>query len=131
VARKAQDRLEQARENAAAAMRELPKHPLDDRTKPLEEDDFGTMLQAACARLSESSDDDQDKLFSTSARQLLGPARAVEQALADAATCQGKGDRCRRGGGKALACGKGPRRRGGQARHGPEAARYRPGQIRP
>jgi exonuclease SbcC len=86
VARKAQDRLEQARENAAAAMRELPKHPLDDRTKPLEEDDFGTMLQAACARLSESSDDDQDKLFSTSARQLLGPARAVEQALADAAT---------------------------------------------
>ena len=43
------------------------------------------MLQAACARLSESGDDDQDKLLSTSARQLLGPARAVEQALADAA----------------------------------------------
>ena len=43
------------------------------------------MLQAACARLSESGDDDQDKLLSTSARQLLGPARAVEKALADAA----------------------------------------------
>ncbi len=42
------------------------------------------MLQAACARLSESGDD-QEKLLSTSARQLLSPARAVEQALADAA----------------------------------------------
>ena len=50
-----------------------------------ERTDFGTMLQAACARLSESGDDDQDKLLSTSARQLLGPARTVEQALADAA----------------------------------------------
>jgi len=44
------------------------------------------MLQAACARLSESGDDDQDKLLSTSARQLLGLVRAVEQALEDTAT---------------------------------------------
>ena len=43
------------------------------------------MLQAACARLSESGDDDQDQLVSASARQLLGPARTVEKALADAA----------------------------------------------
>ena len=43
------------------------------------------MLQAACARLSESGDDDQDQLLSASARQLLGPARTVEKALADAA----------------------------------------------
>ena len=83
-----------------------------------------------------SGDDDQDKLLSTSARQLLGPARTVEQALADAADerrrCrQGKRDRCRQGSGQALACGKGARRGGGQARHGPEAARCRPGQIRP
>ena len=85
AARKAEARLEQARQNAAAATRELPRHPLGDRTMPLEEDDFGTMLQAACTRLSESGDDDQDKLLSTSARQLLGPARTAEKALADAA----------------------------------------------
>jgi DNA repair protein SbcC/Rad50 len=85
AARKAQDRLEQACEDAAAAMRELAQRQLDDRIRPPGEADFGVMLQAACARLSESGDDDQDKLLSMSARQLLGPARAVEQALADAA----------------------------------------------
>ena len=86
AARKAQTRLEQACEDAAAAMRELAKRRLDDRIRPPGLADFGVMLQAACARLSESGDDDQDELLSTSARQLLGPARAVEQALADAAT---------------------------------------------
>ncbi len=84
--RKAQDRLEQACQDATAAMRELAQHPLDDRIRPPGEADFGIMLQSACAQLSESGDDDQDTLLSTLAWQLLGPARAVEQALADAAT---------------------------------------------
>jgi len=85
AARKALARLEQARQNAAAAMRELPRHPLGDPTVSLDEDDFGAMLQAACARLSESGDDDQDQLLSASTRQLLSPARTAEKALAGAA----------------------------------------------
>jgi DNA repair protein SbcC/Rad50 len=85
AARKAQDRLERACDDAAAAMRELARRQPDDRIRPPGQPDFGIMLQAACTRLSESGDDDQDKLLSTAARQLLGPARAVEQALADAA----------------------------------------------
>jgi DNA repair protein SbcC/Rad50 len=85
AARKAQDRLEQACEDVAATMRELAQRHLDDRIRPPEQADFAIRLQAACVRLSESGDDDQDKLLSTSARQLLGPARAVDQALADAA----------------------------------------------
>ena len=52
VARKAQARLQQACQDAAEAMREMPRHPLGDRTKAFEEDDFGTMLQTACTRLS-------------------------------------------------------------------------------
>ena len=84
AARKAQDRLEQACEDVAAAMRELAQRHLDDRIRPSGQADFAVMLQAACVRLSESGDDDQDQLLSTSARQLLGPARSVEQALADA-----------------------------------------------
>lgn len=85
AARKAQARLERARADAATAMRELPQHQLGHPTMPLEEVDFGTMLQVACTRLSESGDDDQDTLLSTSALQLLGPARSVEKALVDAA----------------------------------------------
>lgn len=83
TAQQAQARLKQACHAAAATMRELAQRRWGDGIKSPGEGEFGAMLQAACARLSESGDDDQDKLLSTSARQLLGPVRAVDQALAD------------------------------------------------
>jgi exonuclease SbcC len=102
--REAYARLELARQNVAKVMRELSEHPLSDRIIPLDEDNFGTMLQAACTRLSESGDDDQDKLLSASIRQLLSPAHTVEKALADAAAgahdaaTEGKADAARAAG---------------------------------
>ena len=77
AAQQAQARLEQACQDAAAAMRDLAQRQWDDGTRSPGEREFGTMLQAACSRLSEADDDDQDKLPSTSARQLLGPARTA------------------------------------------------------
>jgi len=84
--RQSQTRLKQASDDAAAAMRELAQRQWGDGIRTPGEKEFGAMLQAACARLSESGDDDQDKLLSTSARQLLDLVRAVEQALEDTAT---------------------------------------------
>jgi len=86
AAQQAQARLEQACQNAAAAMRDLAKRQWGDGTRSPGEREFGALLQAACSRLSEADGDDQDRLPSTSARQLLGPARTLEQALAGAAT---------------------------------------------
>jgi exonuclease SbcC len=85
AARQAQARLGQACEDAATAMRNLAQRQWDDEIRSPGEREFAAMLQAACVRLSEASEDDQENLLDMSARQLLGPAHAAEQALADAA----------------------------------------------
>ncbi len=85
AARRAQARLEQARQVAAGAMGNLAQRTGGDETTLPGEREFAATLQAACTELSEASEDDQEKLLGTAARQLLGSAHVVEQALADAA----------------------------------------------
>lgn len=86
AAQQAQARLEQACQIAVAAMRDLAQRQWGEGARSPGEREYVAMLRAACSKLSEAEGDDQDKLLSTSARQLLGQARALEQALADAAT---------------------------------------------
>ena len=58
----------------------------DDGNETAEEREFGTRLQRACTLVAETGTDDDDELVTTSARELLGPARTVEQRLAEAAS---------------------------------------------
>jgi DNA repair protein SbcC/Rad50 len=82
----AEARLEQACQDAVAAMADLTQRQWGDGTMSPGDREFAAILRTACSRLSEADDNDQDKLVSTSVRQLLGPARALEQALSGAAT---------------------------------------------
>jgi DNA repair protein SbcC/Rad50 len=84
AARQAQVRLDQACQNAIAAMRELAQRQWGDGTRSPGDQQFETLLRGACSRLSEADGEDLDKLAATSARQLLDPARALGQALAAA-----------------------------------------------
>lgn len=101
TARRAQAHLGQACQAAAAAMGNLAQRKWDDETRLPGEREFAATLQAACTQLSEASEDDQENLLGTAARQLLGPAHAVEKALASAvaraedAAREGKADAAR------------------------------------
>jgi exonuclease SbcC len=85
AARRAQARLEQAKGDAAAAMRNLTQRRWGDGIQSSWED-FEARLGSACARITQVGSDEQDTIRDTSARELLGPARALEKVLADAAT---------------------------------------------
>ena len=80
----ARERLNQARQDAAAAM-----HSLTQRSwagvGPVSDEAFQAGLEAACTRLSKA-DAGHDDLRASSADQLLQPARDLGQALEDAAT---------------------------------------------
>jgi exonuclease SbcC len=82
----AQARLERACQDAAEAMADLTQRQWGDGTISPGDRNFAAMLRAACSRLSEADDNDQDKLLTASVHQLLGPACMLEQALSGAAT---------------------------------------------
>jgi exonuclease SbcC len=80
----ARDRLDQARQDAATAMRSLTQRSWAD-AGPVSEEAFLVGLEAACTRLSEA-DAGHDDLRASSADQLLQPARDLGQALEEAAS---------------------------------------------
>ena len=79
----ARDRLDQARQDAAAAIRSLTQRSWAD-AGPLSEKAFLAGLEAACTRLSEAGAG-HDDLRASSADQILPPARDLGQALEEAA----------------------------------------------
>lgn len=81
----AQTRLDRTSRDAVTAARDLAHKRQDDGNETVEEREFGTRLQSACTLVAETGTGDDDELVTTSARELLGPARTVEQRLAKAA----------------------------------------------
>jgi len=79
----ARDRLDQARQDTAAAIRSLTQRSWAD-VGPLSEKAFLAGLEAACTRLSKAGAG-HDDLRASSADQILSPARDLGQAVEDAA----------------------------------------------
>ena len=79
----ARDRLDQARQDAAAVIHGLTQRSWADADPPSEKA-FLAGLEAACTRLSEAGAD-HDDLRASSADQILSPARDLGQAVEDAA----------------------------------------------
>jgi exonuclease SbcC len=84
LAQQARTRLDRASRDAAAAMQDLARQRRDDGNESPGEPGFGIRLQHASMLVAEADADDDDELVTVSARELLSPARTVEQGLAEA-----------------------------------------------
>jgi exonuclease SbcC len=90
AAQAARNRLEQARQAAAAGMRDLTlRRPTAQAGAPAEPA-FEQVLDTACSRLARATEKEQDELLGTLLDQMLGPAAQVEQQLSDEAESAGE-----------------------------------------
>jgi exonuclease SbcC len=84
-AQRAQAALEQACQDAVRAMRDLARRRWGDGSSTPGVQQFETNLRSECAQLSEPGRDNKPHAVTASVRRILGPAHALEKALAHAA----------------------------------------------
>lgn len=82
---RAQAALEQACQEAMRVMRELARRQWGDGTSTPGVQQFETTLRSECTQLSEPGHDNKPNAVTASVRRTLGPAHALEKALAHAA----------------------------------------------